>query len=103
MMSLNASCAAAQVCTGKVSPAQFRPGAPYLDVLDAFFDLLSSKVVVGHQLLALFYGLLQVGGSPAHLVFKGFVLTQQSHRSRQVLPMILRGQDLFLLPDPALL
>lgn len=95
MMYLNTSHAAAQVCTGNVSP--------YLDVLNSFFDLLGSKVVVGHQLIALFDGLLQVGGSPAHLVFEGFVLTQQSHRSCQVLPMILRGQDLFLLPDPALL
>lgn len=78
-------------------------GAAYLDVLDAFFDLFGSKVVVGHQVLALFDGLLQVAGSPAHLVFEGLVLTQQSQRSRQVLPMILGGQDLLLLPDPALL
>lgn len=75
----------------------------YLDVLNAFFDLIRPKVVVGHQLLALLYGLLEVGGSPAHLVLQGFVLTQQSHRSRQVLPVVLRGEDLLLLPDPALL
>lgn len=60
-------------------------------------------MVVGHELLALFDGLLQVGGSPAHLILEGFVLTQQSQRPRQVLPIILGGQDLLLLPDPALL
>lgn len=75
----------------------------YLDVLDAFFDLVGSEVVVGDQLVALFDGLLQVTGSPAHLVFEGFVLTQQSQRSRQILPIILGGEDLLLLPDPALL
>lgn len=76
---------------------------PYLDVLDAFLDLVGSKVVVGHQLFALFDGLLQVGGSPAHLVFEGLVLTQQAHCSRQILPTILGGQDLLLLPDPSFL
>lgn len=75
----------------------------YLDVLDTFFDLVGSEVVVGDQLVALFDGLLQVAGSPAHLVLEGFVLTQQSQRSRQILPIILGGQDLLLLPDPALL
>lgn len=78
-------------------------GETYLDVLDAFFDLFGSEVVVGHQLVALFDGLLQVGRSPTHLVFEGLVLTQQAQRPRQVLPMILGGQDLLLLPDPALL
>lgn len=83
--------------TSRTEPQQ------YLDVLDAFFDLVGSEVVVGDQLVALFDGLLQVTGSPAHLVFEGFVLTQQSQRSRQILPIILGGQDLLLLPDPALL
>lgn len=64
-------------------------GTAYLDVLDPLLDLLGSEVVVGHQLLALFDGLLQVGGSPGHLVFKGFVLTQQSHDAGEVLPVIL--------------
>lgn len=53
-------------------------GASYLDVLDSLFYLVGSKVVVGHQLLTLFDGLLQVGGAAGHLVFKGFVLAQQS-------------------------
>ncbi len=75
----------------------------YLDVLDTFFNLVGSKVVVGHQLLALFDGLLQVGGSPTHLILEGFMLTQQSQRSCQILPIILGRQDLLLLPDPALL
>lgn len=77
--------------------------APHLDVPDPFLDLLGAEVVVGHQLVALFDGLLQVGGSPAHLVLEGLVLTQQAQRPRQVLPMILGGQDLLLLPDPAFL
>lgn len=75
----------------------------YLDVLKPLFDLLGSKVIVGHQLLALFDGLLQVGGSPAHLVFEGFVLTQQPHSTRQILPIILGGEDLLFLSDPTLL
>lgn len=78
-------------------------GASYLDVLNSLFYLVGSKVVVGHQLLTLFDGLLQVGGSPAHLVFEGFVLAQQSQRAREVLPIILGGEDLLLLPDPPLL
>lgn len=62
----------------------FVPGAAtaYLDILDSFFDLVGSKVVVGHQLLALLDGLLQMGGSSTHLVFEGFVLAQQSHCAR---------------------
>lgn len=81
----------------------FRSAAVYLDVLDTLLNLVGAKVVVGHQLLALFDGLLQVGGSPAHLVFEGFVLTQQTQCSCQVLPTVLGGQDLLFLPDPTLL
>lgn len=94
-----------QGATGPVSLPGETPdsGAAYLDVLDSFFNLVSSEVVVGHQVLALFDGLLQVGSSSAHLVFEGFVLTQQPHCSSQVLPIILGGQDLLLLPDPSLL
>lgn len=77
--------------------------AAYLDVPDPLLDFFGSKVLVGHQLVALPDGLLQVGGAATHLVFEGFVLTQQAHGARQVLPIILGGQDLLLLPDPSFL
>lgn len=60
-------------------------------------------MIAGDELVALSDGLLQVGSAPAHLVFKGFVLTQQPQGTRQILPVILRRQDLLLLPDPTLL
>lgn len=93
------SCLMTHICliSNKVNPD------PYLYVLDAFFNLVGSKVVVCHQLLSLSDGLLQVRRPPGHLVLEGIVLTQQTHRARQILPTILRGQDLFLLSDPSFL
>lgn len=75
----------------------------HLDVLDSLLDLLRAKMVVRHKLLPLPDGLLQVGRPAAHLVLQGLVLTQQAQRPRQVFPHIFRGEDLLLLPDPALL
>ena len=75
----------------------------YLDVLDAFSDLVGAEVSVGHQRLPLAHGGGQVGGAAHRLVLQGAVPAQQAHRARQVLPAVLRRQHLLLLPDPALL
>lgn len=74
-----------------------------LNVLNPFFDLVRSKVVVGHKLLPLADGLLQVAGAADGLILQSFVLAEEPQSPRQVPPMVLGGQDLLLLPDPTLL